>query len=85
MPSAVLLRMCYSGNDHRRRFNMNIEQVGDIAEAAFKARFPGIGIVVNVKLGLEHYDEAMVNAKIIYDDKGECLIVWDTMAVWRTS
>ena len=53
---------------------MNIEQVGDIAEAAFKARFGDIEVVsVNVKPGFDHCDDPAVDVKIIYDGTVEQL------------
>ena len=61
---------------------MNIEQVGDIAEAAFKARFGDIDIVnVNVKPGFDHYNDPLVDVKIIYDAAYEDLNVEGTMSV----
>ena len=57
---------------------MNNQQVRDIAEAAFKARFGDIGIVsVNVKPGFDHYDDPLVDVKIIYDGEVEQLIAPD--------
>ena len=57
---------------------MNHQQVRDIAEAAFKARFGDIDIVsVNVKAGFDHYDDPLVDVKIIYDGKVEQLIAPD--------
>ena len=53
---------------------MNNQQVRDIAEAAFKARFGDIDIVsVNVKPGFDHYDDPLVDVKIIYDGTVEQL------------
>ena len=53
---------------------MNNQQVRDIAEAAFKARFRDIDIVsVNVKPGFDHYDDPLVDVKIIYDGTVEQL------------
>ena len=45
--------MCCSGSGPHRRSDVNHQQVRDIAEAAFKARFGDIGIVsIDVKPGL---------------------------------
>ena len=53
---------------------MNNQQVRDIAEAAFKACFGDIDIVsVNVKPGFDHYDDPLVDVKIIYDGTVEQL------------
>ena len=53
---------------------MNEQQVRDIAETAFKARFGNIEIVsVNIKPGFDHYDDPLVNVKIIYDGTVEQL------------
>ena len=61
---------------------MNNQQVRDIAEAAFKARFCDIAIVsVNVKPGFDHYDDPLVDVKIIYDAAYEDLNVEGTMSV----
>ena len=61
---------------------MNNEQVRDIAEAAFKARFGEIGIVsVNVKPGFDHYDDPLVDVRIIYDAAYEDLSTEGTMSV----
>ena len=60
---------------------MNIEQVCEIAEAAFKARFPGIGIVVNVKPDVDHDDDPLVDVRIIYDAAYEDLSIEGTMSV----
>ena len=57
------------GGSHRR-IEMKEQQVREVAKAVVKARFGDIEIV-SVKPGLDPYDEAMVNAKIIYDDKVE--------------
>ena len=57
---------------------MNPQQVRDIAEAAFKARFVDIGIVsINVKPGFDHYDDPLVDVNIIYDAEVERLIAPD--------
>ena len=60
---------------------MNIEQVREIAEAAFKARFPGIGIVVHVKPGFDHDDDPLMDVRIIYDAAYEDLSIEGTMSV----
>ena len=60
---------------------MNIEQVREIAEAAFKARFGDIGIVINVKPGFDHYDDPLVDVRIIYDAAYEDLSIEGTMSV----
>ena len=57
---------------------MNNQQVRAIAEAAFKAHFGDIGIVsINIKPGFDHYDDPLVNVKIIYDGEVERLIAPD--------
>ena len=57
---------------------MNNQQVRDIAEAAFKARFADIDIVsINVKPGFDHDDDPMLDVKIIYDGEVEQLIALD--------
>ena len=61
---------------------MNNQQVRDIAAAAFKARFGGIGIVsINVKPGFDHYDDPLVDVRIIYDAAYEDLSTEGTMSV----
>ena len=61
---------------------MNDQQVRDIAEAAFKARFGDIGIIsINIKPGFDHYDDPLVDVKIIYDAAHEDLSTEDTMSV----
>ena len=53
---------------------MNIEQVREIAEAAFKARFHDIDIVsINVKPDIDHDDDPLVDVRIIYDGTVEQL------------
>ena len=53
---------------------MNEQQVREIAETAFKTRFGDIEVVsVNVKPGFDHYDDPVVDVKIIYDGKVEQL------------
>ncbi len=61
---------------------MNNQQVREIAEAAFKARFGDIDIVnVNVKPGFDHYDDPLVDVRIIYDAAFEDLSAEGTMSV----
>ena len=61
---------------------MNHQQVRDIAEAAFKARFGDVGIIsINVKPGFDHYDDPLVDVKIIYDAAYEDLSTEGTMSV----
>ena len=60
---------------------MNIEQVRETAEAAFKARFSGIGIVVHVKPGFDHDDDPLMDVRIIYDAAYEDLNIEDKMSV----
>ena len=61
---------------------MNNEQVREIAETAFKARFGNIGIVgINVKPGFDHYDDPLVDVKIVYDAAYEDLSTEGTMRV----
>ena len=53
---------------------MNNQQVREIAEAAFKACFADVEIVsVDVRPGFDHYDDPMVDVKIIYDGEVEQL------------
>lgn len=57
---------------------MNHQQVRDIAEAAFKARFGDIGIVsIDVKPGFDHCDDPMLDVRIVYDAEVERLIAPD--------
>ena len=61
---------------------MNMQQVREIVETAFKASFGDIEIVsVNVKPGFDHYDDPLVNVKIIYDGTVEQLIGPDLLRV----
>ena len=60
---------------------MNIEQVREIAEAAFKARFPDIDIVVHVKPGFDHDDDPLMNVRIIYAAAFEDMNIEDMMSV----
>ena len=54
---------------------MNERQVREIAEAAFKARFADIPIVsIDVKPGFDHYDDPLLDVRIVYDGKVEQLI-----------
>ena len=55
-----------------------MNQVREIAEAAFKARFPGI---VNVKPGFDHDDDPLVDVRFIYDAAYEDLSTEGTMSV----
>ena len=60
---------------------MNNQQVREIAEAAFKAHFCDIDIVsINVKPGFDHYDDPVVDVKIIYDGEVEQLIAPDKVS-----
>ena len=53
---------------------MNEQQVGVIAEAAFRARFGDVKIVrVNVRSGFDHEGDPVVDVNIIYDCKYERL------------
>ena len=72
---AVSPHMCYSDNGHRR-FNMNNHHVHILAEAAFKACFGD----VDIKPGFDHYDDAMLDVKIIYGGEVEQLIAQDKVA-----
>ena len=57
---------------------MNHQQVRDIVEAAFKARFGDVDIVsINVKPGFDHYDDPMLDVRIVYDAEVERLIAPD--------
>ena len=61
---------------------MNHQQVREIAEAAFKARFGDIDIVsINVEPGFDHYDDPLVDVRIIYDAAYEDLRTEGTMRV----
>ena len=60
---------------------MNEQQMRETAEVAFKARFPGIGIVVHVKPGFGHDDGPLMNVRIIYDAAFEDLNIEDMMSV----
>ena len=53
---------------------MNEQQVREIAETAFRARFGDVEVVcVNVKPGFDHCDDPMLDVKIIYDGEFEQL------------
>ena len=53
---------------------MNEQQVGDIAEEAFRAHFRDVKVVrVNVRSGFDHEDDPVVDVNIIYDGKYERL------------
>ena len=57
---------------------MNNQQVREIAEAAFKARFNDVRIVsISVKPGFDHCDDPMLDVNIIYDAEVERLIAPD--------
>ena len=59
---------------------MNHQQVRDIAEAAFKARFGDIGIVsIDVKPGFDHCADPMLDVHIVYDAKVERLVAPDRL------
>ena len=53
---------------------MKEQAIRQIVETAFKARFGNVEIVrVNVRPGFDHYDDPMVDVKVIYDGKAEQL------------
>ena len=57
---------------------MNNQQVREIAEAAFRARFNDVRIVsISVEPSFDHCDDPMVDVRIIYDAKVERLIAPD--------
>ncbi len=57
---------------------MNEQQVRQIAEAAFKARFNNIDIVtISVKPSPDLYDEPLLDVRIVYDAEVERLIGLD--------
>ena len=61
---------------------MNNQQVREIAEPAFKARFGDIGIVgINIAPGFDHYNDPLVDVRIIYDAAFENLHTEATMKV----
>ena len=61
---------------------MNHQQVREIAAAAFKARFADIGIVsISVEPGFDHYDDPLVEVRIVYDAAYEDLRTESTMRV----
>ena len=51
---------------------MNNQEVREIAETAFKARFSDI-VRISVKPGFDYYDEPLVDVRIIYDGEVEQL------------
>ncbi len=61
---------------------MNEQQVREIAETAFKARFDDIDIVdIEIEAGLDFYDEPKLEVRIVYDAEVEQLIRGDHMGV----
>ena len=62
---------------------MNEQQVGEIAETAFRARFGNVKIVrINVRRGFDYdEDDPMVDVNIIYDGKYEQLNAGDLLDV----
>ena len=53
---------------------MNEQQVGEIAEAAFKSHFGDVKLFrVNVRRGFDYDDDPVVDVTIIYDGKYEQL------------
>ena len=53
---------------------MNEQQIGKIAEAAFRARFGDVKIVsINIRSGFDHEGDPVVDVNIIYDGKYEQL------------
>ena len=57
---------------------MDHQQVRDIVEAAFKARFGDIDILsINIKPGFDHDDDPLLEVNLIYDGKVEQLIAPD--------
>ena len=61
---------------------MNNQQVREITEAAFKARFGDIGIVgIDIAPGFDHYDDPLVDVRITYDAAFEDLRTEATMKV----
>ena len=61
---------------------MNEQQVREIAEAAFKARFGDIDIVsISVKPFFSLDDEPMLDVRIVYDAELERLLAGDHMGV----
>ena len=61
---------------------MNNQQVREIAEAAFKAHFGDIGIVgIDIEPGFDHYDDPLVEVRIIYDAAFEDLRTESAMRV----
>ena len=61
---------------------MNDQEIRDIAETAFKAHFSDIDIVcISIRPGFDHYDDPLVEVKIVYDAEVEQLIAGDSMVV----
>ena len=61
---------------------MSEQQVRQIVEAAFKARFSDIDIVtIDVKPGFDLDDEPLVDVRIVYDAELEQLLRGDPMEV----
>ena len=61
---------------------MNLLQVREIATSAFKARFANIGIVgIHIEPGFDHYDDPLVEVRIVYDATYEGLRTEGTMKV----
>ena len=58
---------------------MNNQQVREIAGAASKARFGDVGI--NIEPGFDHYDDPLVDVRIIYNAACEGLRTEGTMRV----
>ena len=53
---------------------MDDQQIREIAEAAFTARFGDVKVVrVNIRRGFDHEDDPMVDVNIIYDGEYEQL------------
>ena len=53
---------------------MNDQQVREIAETAFRSHFGEINVVrVNIRRGVDHEDDPVVDVNIIYDGKYEQL------------
>ena len=61
---------------------MNEQQVREIVEAAFKARFDDIDIAaIEIEAGFDFYDEPKLDVRIVYDAEVEQLIRGDHMGV----
>ena len=62
---------------------MDEQQVREIAETAFSTHFGDVDIVcVNVKPGFDHYDDPMLEVKIIYGGEFEQLNAAGILGVW---